>query len=144
MTPEPTASGDTLSNEQLQTAREVGREIHAALHLLLSTFPPDERTAKALAARLEIDGVVARRIVRAANQGDDPLKLLTRLPSVENLRKTQRAAIAKGISPTVGPALLDAVDAFAALIETCGPGKADLTKRLRTTIGVDADDDERT
>ena len=139
MTSNPTSP---LSPEQVEAACDVGRQMHDALHLLLNAFPEDERTAKALAARLGIDGVVARRVVRAANESADPARLLTRLPSVENLRKVQRAAVTGGVNPIITADLVAGVDAFAALVETFGPGKAALTKRLRATVGADADDED--
>lgn len=151
MTPPPddshaaTDPAEPLSDDQLEIARHVGRQMHHALQLLLNSFRPEDRTAKALATHLGIEGVVARRIVRAANQADDPLKLLTRLPSVENLRKVQRATVKDGITAAISGELLAGVDAFAALVETLGPGKAGLTRRLRATSGAgdDPDDDER-
>ena len=134
----PTRPAEPLPDLQLATARDVGRRMRDALALLLGALPPDARTANALATHLGIEGVVARRLVRAAHEEDNELRLLTRLPSVQNLRQAQAGAITRDLPPTIAADLLSAIDAFEALNTAVGGGKANLTKRLRATLGDNA------
>jgi hypothetical protein len=131
-----------LPELQVATARDVGRRMRDALATLINALPPDARTAHTLATYLAIEGVVARRLVRAAHENDNELRLLTRLPSVQNLRKVQVSAVERGVSPTIGAELVNAIDAFEALNTAVGGGKASLTKRLRATLGAGALPDE--
>ncbi len=142
-----TATDETrpLPDDQVELARAVGRQMRRSLQRLMNCFPPDSRSAGAIAEELGVEGVVARRLVRAANESGDELRVLTRLPSVENLRKVQRAAITDDLTPTITADLLSAVDAFEALGKSVGGGKANLTRRLRATLGeqpADAESDE--
>jgi len=130
--------GHPLPEAQLAEARDVGRRMRDALLAFLNALPPDMRTASAMTTGLRIEGVVARRIIRAAAEDENDLVLLTRLPSVQNLRKALAAATARDLPPDVATDLSGAIDAFEALSAGVGGRKANLTKRIRASLGADA------
>lgn len=137
---------EPLSGELAGDAEELGAEMRAALVRLLEPLGGPDATGRVVAKALEIEGVVARRMVRAARAESSGLEVLTRVPSVNNLRLAAEHfsdRIAKQ-HPAASAAddLLDAVTRYEQLGRAVGGGKARLTQRVRATIGREPQPDD--
>jgi len=81
-----------------------GEALRSSTAKALRRLPEQERTAKVLAARFGVDGVVARRLIRLAN-AESPLIALTRVPNDRHVEAFAAALGDDGIAQRLRGAL---------------------------------------
>ncbi len=112
--PPPTRAsgkGDELEIRIVRTGDELLRSLGAALKAL----PEHGEGPQALAVRLNIDKVLASRVLKAV-RASDPISAVHRMPGPEPLRRVLRALSACGVNDAVVRSAADAVDRYDRLI----------------------------
>ena len=122
-----------LDAELARTLHDIGARLHAPLVSIVECLPKDQRTAKGLTTRFNIEGVVARRLVRAM-AGEPGLLTLTRLPSPDHVRAFVNLVAFDKINLRACGDLRTALDDLASATEGLGGGRARLTQRVRATL----------
>jgi hypothetical protein len=133
--PAPSTPGDDtpLDPQHAQQLDTVGVELHAALRDILACLSRNDRTAHGLAKRFGIEGVIARRLVRAA-ASEPGLITLTRMPAEHHLRAFAQRIDEANIHRDACGRLHRAIDAVEHQHRTIGGSKARMTKRIRATL----------
>ena len=136
------SSGDAhtpLDEPTRAEAARLGARLRGAIAEVLRQAPRGARTSAGLASALGIEGVVARRLVRALTPGTDDLRVLTRLPSPDHLRAFADAAARLDAPHAALDELRAGAGELDALQRGRGPGRAAFTKRVRATLGPSGD-----
>lgn len=129
-----------LRDELLAEAEAVGLRLRSCVNEILGLDPTHSAdtptTAKAISALLEIDSVIAKRLVKMCRPDLSPMDVCTSAPSPANLRRALDAARVRQLDPLSLWAIEDAIKKFERLIESAaGPSgpKSELTKLLRAS-----------
>ncbi len=118
--------GARIDPDAQDRLRASGQGLADALREAMATLPTRERTAETLARRYGIEGVVARRVVRAA-ACDDGLIAITRLPAAKHLHRLADALD----RPDLSERLHAAVRAHGQLLADLGVGPVALKRLIR-------------
>ena len=137
---EKTAHDTPLDAELAKTLHAIGARLHEHITAIIACLPSQGRSATMLTARFKIEGVVARRIVRAI-AGPPGLVTLTRLPSPDNVRNFTNLVEFDGIHKEGCQSVRDALDDLAIAASPVGGGRARLTKRIRATLKEQGEDE---
>lgn len=135
-----------LQDELLAEADAVGLRLRSCINEILALDPTHSQTspatAKSIATLLNIDAVIAKRLVKMCRTDLSPKDVCTNAPSPANLRLALQAALkaqtTRAIDPLIQWGIEDAIKKFERLIESAaGPAgpKATLTKLLRDNPG---------
>ncbi|GAB4514721.1 MAG: hypothetical protein Tsb0013_19110 [Phycisphaerales bacterium] len=127
-----------LDAELARTLGDIGARLHEGLGAIVGCLPKEQRTAKGLSTRFNIEGVVARRLVRTL-AGEAGLVTLTRLPSPDHVRAFTNLAEFEKINLAACEAVRGALDDLASTTAGLGGGRARLTQRIRATLRAGAD-----
>ncbi len=121
-----------LDPQATDRLRAAGEAVRDALMGVLATMPKRERTAEGVTRRFGLEGVVARRVVRASACGDG-LVALTRLPAAKHLHRLADAVEDRRVAER----LHESVRAYGALMGELGVGPVALKRIVRS--GGEAD-----
>ncbi len=138
---EKTAQDTPLEPGLAQELQGIGERLHEHIKAIVECLPSQARSAKMLTARFKIEGVVARRLVRAI-AGPPGLVTLTRLPSPDHVRAFTNLAEFDGVHKEACESTRTALDELAATASVVGGGRARLTKRIRATLRARGEDEE--
>lgn len=125
-----------LDAETAERLGAIGARLHEHLGAVIECLPKEDRTAKGMTTRFRVEGVVARRLVRAL-AGTPGLVTLTRLPSPEHVRNFVNLLEFEGVHKEACVSVKEALDDLATAAQGVGGGRARLTKRIRMTIRDD-------
>ncbi|MCA9294074.1 MAG: hypothetical protein KDA20_09700 [Phycisphaerales bacterium] len=121
-----------LPTDLREEAEATGLRLAACVRHAIETVVGAEPTSHDLSFALNLDGVIAKRIVKMIRPNMTGAEALTKAPSASNLRLfADRCAQAGALSPLDLGALRDAIRRFEGLIRRAGPSKGALTTMLR-------------
>ncbi|MEM1422738.1 MAG: hypothetical protein AAGH64_01930 [Planctomycetota bacterium] len=121
-----------LDAELARTLGVIGARLHEQIAAIVACLPKEQRTAKGMTVRFKIEGVVARRLVRAL-AGEPGLLTLTRLPSPDHVRAFVNLVAFDKINIQACEAVRSSLDELDAATKGLGGGRARLTQRIRAT-----------
>tara|TARA_Y100000589_G_scaffold13395_2_gene10840 strand:+ start:838 stop:2022 length:1185 start_codon:yes stop_codon:yes gene_type:complete len=103
-----------LTDQMVQTATDVARELHVAFTGILKLPNVDGRRASALSNELHVGRMTCQRIVKLGKSGDTPPgpELLTQLPGIQGLRQFLDALAQTGTSRKLLSDAVAAVEKF--------------------------------
>ena len=122
-----------LDAELARTLDGIGARLHEKITAIVECLPKDQRTAKGLTVRFNIEGVVARRLVRMM-AGEPGMLTLTRLPSPDHVRAFVNLVAFDKINVEACESVRSALDDLDSATKGLGGGRARLTQRIRATL----------
>lgn len=120
------------ASERLAAERLAGR-VHAELHAVLRSLPPEARTASGLARLLGLERTVCQRMVAALQPAEPGPDLLTRLPGVRSLRSILTGCARRGAEPERVRSAEAAVAVLTEFFDRAGGSQAVFARRLLMT-----------
>lgn len=125
-----------LDDAIARTLGAIGARLHEHLKAIVECLPNDQRTAKGLTTRFNLEGVVARRLVRAI-ASEPGLVTLTRMPSPEHVRNFVNLVEFDTVHLEACAGVVRALDELKDTTADLGGGRARLTKRIRATLAAE-------
>lgn len=122
-----------LNEAEFLAAERLAGRVHAELHAVLRSLPPEARTASGLARLLGLERTVCQRMVAALQLAEPGPDLLSRLPGVRSLNAILTGCAGRGAEPERVRSAKAAVAVLTEFFDRVGGSQAVFARRLLMT-----------